>query len=129
MRIKIASIFVDEQDKALEFYTKVLGFTKKDDIPVGDFRWLTVVAPDSPGDMELLLVPNAHEAAKAYQRAIFKDGIPATVFFVDNVNAEFKRLRKSGVSFTTDPVNARGVSIAVFDDTCGNLIQLAEQND
>lgn len=127
MKIKIASIFVDDQDKALEFYTKTLGFMKKDDIPAGDFRWLTVVSPDAPEGMELLLEPNAHGAARAYQKTIFEEGIPATTFFVDDIRAEFDRLGRRGVRFTVEPTEIGSVIIAVFDDTCGNLIQLTER--
>ena len=127
VRIKLAGIFVDDQAKAERFYTEVLGFVKKQDIPLGEFRWLTVASPDSPDGMELLLEPNAHEAAKAYQMAICEDGIPATMFFVDDIQQEFERLTALGVRFVTEPTEAGPVTIAVFDDTCGNLIQLVEE--
>ncbi len=127
MRIRIASIFVDDQGMALKFYTEKLGFMKKDDIPIGDFRWLTVVSPDAPEGMELLLEPNAHKAAKAFQKAIFEDSIPATILFVDDIQKEYERLKQLGVEFTTEPTKTGTVTIAVFDDTCGNLIQLVEQ--
>jgi catechol 2,3-dioxygenase-like lactoylglutathione lyase family enzyme len=127
MRIKIASIFVDDQDKALRFYTEKLGFIKKNDIPAGDFRWLTIVSADAPEGMELLLEPNAHKAAAAYQKAIFLDSIPATVLFVDDIQKEYERLKQLGIEFTTEPTKTGPVTIAVFNDTCGNLIQLVEQ--
>jgi len=126
LRIKIASIFVDDQEKALEFYTKVLGFTTKDDIPVGEFRWLTIVSPGAPEGMELLLEPNVLDAARSFQQALFEEGIPATTFFVDDIQAEFDRLSALGVVFTLKPTGAGSVTIAIFDDTCGNLIQLTE---
>lgn len=124
MKIKLTSIFVDDQDKALKFYTEVLGFVKKKDFPVGKFRWLTVVSPEGPDDLELLLEPNAHPAAKAYQEAIFKEGIPATVFFVEDLQKEYERMKKLGVVFRTEPTKTEAGVYAVFDDTCGNLIQL-----
>ena len=127
MWIKIASIFVDDQEKALTFYTEKLGLVKKDDIPTGEFRWLTVVAPDAKEGMELLLEPNVHKAAKAYQKAIFEDRIPATALFVDDIGKEYEQLKQIGVEFTTPPTKTGPVTIVVFDDTCGNLIQLVEQ--
>jgi glyoxylase I family protein len=126
MKIKLTSVFVDDQDKALRFYTEVLGFAKKHDVPVGEYRWLTVVSPEGPNDLELLLEPNANPAASTYQKAIFEQGIPATAFSVDDIQAEFQRLRTAGVEFRTDPTPAGPVTIAVFDDTCGNLIQLVQ---
>ena len=127
MRIKIASIFVDDQDKALEFYTEKIGFIKKNDIPVGDYKWLTLVSSDALDGMELLLEPNVHKAAKAYQKAIFSDNIPATTLFVDDIQKEYERLIELGVEFTTEPAKMGTARIAVFNDTCGNLIQLTEQ--
>ncbi|HEY2958185.1 MAG TPA: VOC family protein [Actinomycetota bacterium] len=126
MRIYLTSVLVDDQDKALRFYTDVLGFTKKTDIPVGEARWLTVVAPDDPQGPELLLEPDAHPAAKPFKQALLADGIPATSFAVDDVHAEFERLRRLGVQFTQEPLELGGVTTAVFDDTCGNLIQVAK---
>lgn len=124
MKINLTSVLVDDQDKALAFYTEKLGFVKKTDIPAGEYKWLTVVSPEGHDDVELLLEPNAHEAAKVFQEAIKKDGIPANAFASDDINAEYERLTKLGVSFTMPPTDAGGVKIAVFDDTCGNLIQM-----
>jgi glyoxylase I family protein len=124
MRIKLISIMVDDQTRALAFYTDVLGFQKKHDIPVGEYRWITVVSPDDPDDLELVLEPNANPAGKIFQQALFEQGIPATAFEVDDLDAEFARLRERGVAFTQPPTPAGAVSIAVFSDTCGNLIQL-----
>jgi glyoxylase I family protein len=123
LRIKLCSIFVDDQAKALRFYTDVLGFVKSKDIPVGEYRWLTVRAPDG-GATELSLEPNANPAARTYQQALLAQGIPATAFEVDDVKAECERLRKRGVELTTPPTPAGPVTIAVLLDTCGNLIQL-----
>lgn len=124
MKIKLTSIMVDDQDKALRFYTEVLGFVKKHDIPVGQFRWITVVSPDGPGDVELSLEPNANPIGKTFQEGIFKQGIPATAFEVENIEQEFQRLKALGVVFTKDPSRQGPVTIAVCADTCGNLIQL-----
>jgi catechol 2,3-dioxygenase-like lactoylglutathione lyase family enzyme len=126
MRIYLTSVLVDDQEKALRFYTDVLGFVQKTDIPVGEARWLTVVAPDDPQGPELLLEPDAHPAAGPFKAALVADGIPATSFAVDDVNAEFQRLRRLGVRFTQEPVEMGPVTTAVFDDTCGNLIQIAK---
>ena len=123
MKIKLTSVFVDDQAKALDFYTNKVGFALKNDIPVGEYRWLTVVDPDEPDGTELVLEPNAHAAAAAYQAAIYADGIPATAFEVDDAAAEHARLSEAGVSFRTAPTDAGDVIVAVFDDTCGNLIQ------
>jgi catechol 2,3-dioxygenase-like lactoylglutathione lyase family enzyme len=125
MRIYMTSVLVDDQEKALRFYTDLLGFVKKTDIPVGEARWLTVVAPDDPKGPELLLEPDSHPAARPFKAALAVDGIPATSFAVDDVNAEFQRLRGLGVLFTQEPVDMGAVTTAVFDDTCGNLIQIA----
>ena len=127
MKIIVTSIFVEDQDKALSFYTEALGFLKKEEIPVGDFRWLTVVSPDDQEGTELLLEPNDNPAAKAYQKAIFEQGIPATLFGVADIQSEYERLKNLGVQFNMEPTRAGDVTIAVFDDTCGNLIQIAEK--
>ena len=123
MKIKLSGIYVDDQNKALQFYTGVLGFVKKRDIPMGGPRWLTVVSPEGPDDMELLLEPNSHPAAKVFQQAIFKDGIPLTAFAVDDIEKEYERMHARGVVFKQKPTPAGPVTLAVFDDTCGNLIQ------
>jgi catechol 2,3-dioxygenase-like lactoylglutathione lyase family enzyme len=124
MRIYVTSVFVDDQRKALDFYTNVLGFKKKREIPLGSASWLTVVSPEQPDGTELLLEPSGHPAVKPYKRALVEDGIPATSFAVDDVQAEFDRLRSKGVRFTQEPTEMGGVTTAVFDDTCGNLIQI-----
>ena len=126
MRIYLTSVLVDDQDKALRFYTDILGFQKKHDIPLGEARWLTVVAPDQPEGPELLLEPDSHPAAKPFKAALVADGIPATSFAVEDVQAEFQRLHGLGVRFTQDPADMGAVTTAVFDDTCGNLIQIAK---
>lgn len=125
MKIVVTSVYVDDQEKALRFYTEVLGFAKKTDIPLGEARWLTVVSPDNPEGTELLLEPDGHPAARPFKQALMEDGIPFTSFAVDDVNAEFERLRALGVRFTQEPVEMGPVTTAVFDDTCGNLIQIA----
>ena len=127
MRIVVTSVFVDNQDKALRFYTELLGFTKKDDIPMGEFRWLTVVSGDDPGGVELLLEPDQHPAARPFKKALVEDGIPFTSFGVTDVQAEFNRLQSAGVRFTQPPVAMGPVTTAVLDDTCGNLIQIAQK--
>jgi glyoxylase I family protein len=124
MRIKLTSIMVDNQDKALKFYTQIFGFVKKHDIPVGEYRWLTVVSPEGPDDLELSLEPNANPAGKTFQDALFKQGIPITAFEVDRMDQEFSRLKELGVMFTQEPTPAGPVIVAVCADTCGNLIQL-----
>ncbi|MDP3719230.1 MAG: VOC family protein [Acidobacteriota bacterium] len=124
MRIKLTSIMVDNQDKAVAFYTSVLGFQKKHDIPAGEYRWITVTSPEGPDDLELSLEPNANPAGKAFQEAMFAQGIPLTAFEVANLDAEYARLRSRGVAFTREPANLGPVAVAVFADTCGNLIQL-----
>jgi len=127
MKIILTSVFVDDQDKALKFYTKTLGFVKKRDVPAGQYRWLTVVSPDDPNGTELLLEPNDNPAVKTYQKAIYEQGIPATSFGVSDVRAEYERLNKLGVRFTTEPTEVMAhVIIAVLDDTCGNLIQIQQ---
>jgi len=124
MRIKITSIMVDDQSKALRFYTEILGFVKKHDIPVGEYKWLTVVSPEGPNDLELVLEPNANPAGKTFQKAMFDQGIPITMFEVSDIRAEYERLRSRGVAFTKEPTPAGPVTLAVFSDTCGNLVQL-----
>jgi catechol 2,3-dioxygenase-like lactoylglutathione lyase family enzyme len=126
MRINLTSVFVDDQAKALRFYTEVLGFAAKNDVPLGEHRWLTVVSPDDPDGTELLLEPDDHPAAKVFQAALVDDGIPATSFAVDDVAAEFARLAPLGVRFTQEPAEMGPVVTAVFDDTCGNLIQIVQ---
>jgi catechol 2,3-dioxygenase-like lactoylglutathione lyase family enzyme len=124
-RITVTSIYVDDQDKALRFYTDVLGFVKKTEIPLGEARWLTVASPDDVDGTELLLEPDGHPAVRPFKEALQADGIPFTSFGVDDVNAEHERLRALGVRFTQAPLAAGPVTTAVFDDTCGNLIQIA----
>jgi catechol 2,3-dioxygenase-like lactoylglutathione lyase family enzyme len=126
MRIHLTSVFVDDQDKALHFYTQVLGFQKKTEVPLGEHRWVTVVSPADPDGTELLLEPDAHPAAKPFKAALVSDGIPFTSFAVDDVHEEFERLRALGVEFTQEPAEMGPVITAVFDDTCGNLIQIAQ---
>ncbi|HEY0686227.1 MAG TPA: VOC family protein [Steroidobacter sp.] len=124
MKIRLVSIFVDDQEKAVRFYTDVLGFTKKRDFPVGGARWIALVSPEGPDELELVLEPNSHPAASAYQAALLKDGIPCTAFESTDIHAEVKRLKDRGVTFTIEPRPAGEVIIAVFSDTCGNLIQI-----
>jgi catechol 2,3-dioxygenase-like lactoylglutathione lyase family enzyme len=128
MRINLTSVLVDDQDKALRFYTDILGFAKKTEIPLGHHRWLTVVSPDDPNGTELALEPDEHPAAKPFKAALVGDGIPFTSFAVDDVQKEFERLSRLGVRFTQDPAQMGPVTTAVFDDTCGNLIQIAQRN-
>lgn len=124
MRINLTSVFVDDQRKALAFYTEVLGFKKYRDIPLGEDSWLTVVAPSSPDGPELLLEPSGHPAVGPFRAALAEDGIPSAQFAVDDVDAEYKRLVAAGVRFTVEPTDLGPAVIAVFDDTCGNLIQI-----
>lgn len=126
MRIHVTSVLVDDQAKALDFYTRKLGFEVKHDIPMGEHRWLTVVSKEQPDGTELLLEPSEHPAAKPFKDALVADGIPFTSFQVDDLDAEFERLKGEGVSFTQEPVDAGPVRMAVLDDTCGNLIQLIQ---
>jgi catechol 2,3-dioxygenase-like lactoylglutathione lyase family enzyme len=128
MRINLTSILVDDQDQALRFYTEVLGFVKKTQVPLGEYSWLTVVSPDNQDGCELLLEPDAHPAAKPWKQALVSDGIPYTSFAVDDVREEFDRLRGLGVRFTQEPQEMGPVTTAVFDDTCGNLIQITQTN-
>ena len=127
MRIKLTSIMVDDQTKALRFYTEVLGFTKKHDIPVGEYRWITVTG-EGRDDLELALEPNANPAGKAFQEAMFTQSIPVAAFEVSDIRAEFARLTAQGVAFTREPTPAGPVTLAVFSDTCGNLIQIHQRN-
>jgi catechol 2,3-dioxygenase-like lactoylglutathione lyase family enzyme len=127
VRIVVTSVLVDDQDKALRFYTDVLGFVKKTEVPLGAHRWLTVVSPDDPDGVELVLEPDEHPAIKPFKRALVEDGIPFTSFGVKDVNAEYNRLVGAGVRFTQPPVDMGPVTTAVFDDTCGNLIQIAQE--
>jgi predicted enzyme related to lactoylglutathione lyase len=127
LNIIVTSIFVEDQDKALEFYSETLGFVKKHDVPTGAHRWITVVSPDKQEGTELLLEPNEHPAAKEYQQKLFEDGIPVTMFGVADIQKEYKRLVEKGVQFTMKPTEMGAITIAVFDDTCGNLIQLIQQ--
>jgi catechol 2,3-dioxygenase-like lactoylglutathione lyase family enzyme len=128
MKIVVTSVYVDDQDKALRFYTDVLRFVKKTEIPMGEARWLTVVGIDDPNGTELLLEPDSHPAVGPFKRALVEDGIPFTSFGVDDVQAEYERLRSAGVHFTQPPVEMGPVTTAVLDDTCGNLIQIAQKN-
>ena len=125
MRITLTSVLVDDQEKALRFYTDVLGFVKKTEVPLGEHRWLTVVSPQDPDGVELVLEPDEHPAARPFKEALVADGIPFTSFAVDDVHAEHTRLVAAGVTFTQAPLTMGPVTTAVLDDTCGNLIQLA----
>ncbi len=125
MRINLTSVLVDDQEKALRFYTEVLGFVKKTEVPLGEHRWLTVVSPEDPDGVELVLEPDAHPAVRPFKEALVADGIPFTSFAVADVQAEYDRLTRLGVTFTQEPTAMGPVTTAVLDDTCGNLIQLA----
>ena len=128
MKIGLTSIMVDDQEKALRFYTDVLGFKKKADFPVGEYRWITVVSAEGPGDLELALEPNGNPAGKTFQKALFEQGIPATAFESGDIKAEVARLKAAGVAFTQEITPTGAVTIAVFSDTCGNLIQIYQVN-
>ncbi len=128
MKIKLTSIMVDNQDKALRFYTEVFGFQKKHDVPVGEFRWITVVSPEGRDDLELALEPNANPAGRTFQEAMFKQGIPLAAFEVADIEKEMRRLKGLGVVSTMEPTNAGAETIAIVADTCGNLIQLYQPN-
>jgi catechol 2,3-dioxygenase-like lactoylglutathione lyase family enzyme len=128
MRIKVTSVLVDDQDKALKFYTEILGFVKKTEIPVGEFKWLTVVSPEEPEGTELLLEPNDNPAASTFQKALYNQGIPLTMFFVDDIQKEYERMKNIGVKFTLEPTKMEAIIIAVFDDTCGNFIQMIQKS-
>ena len=125
IKIKLSSVFVNDQSVALDFYTKKLGLVLKKDIPIGEYKWLTVGTEDS--EFELLLEPNAHPAGQEYSKAMFKDGIPATILFVDNIDSEYKRLKDLGVEFKSGPMEMGEVKIAILNDTCGNYIQLCQE--
>ena len=126
MKIKLTSVFVNDQNKALDFYTKVLGFVKKADVAAGNYRWLTVVSPEEPNGSQIVLEPNVNPAARTYQEAIFKQGIPTTMFFVDDIQQEYQRMKGLGVKFTMQPTKVTGSTIAKLEDTCGNLIQITQ---
>jgi predicted enzyme related to lactoylglutathione lyase len=128
MRIKLTNVHVDDQERALRFYTEVLGFVKKTDISAGQYRWLTVVSPEEPDGTELLLEPNDNPAAKTYQQALFDQNIPAAMFFTDDVQADYQRIKARGAEFTMAPTKTTGSTIAQVNDTCGNLIQLTQLN-
>jgi catechol 2,3-dioxygenase-like lactoylglutathione lyase family enzyme len=128
MKINVMSVMVDDQTKALRFYTEVLGFVKKTEIPLGEHSWLTVVSPEDPHGTEISLEPDEHPAARPFKEALVEDGIPFTSFAVDDVAAEYQRLVDRGVHFTQAPTDMGPVTTAVFDDTCGNLIQIAAEN-
>ena len=127
MRINLSSVLVDDQEKALRFYTETLGFQKKRDIPLGEHRWLTVVSPEDPDGTELVLEPDEHPAVEPFKSALVEDGIPFTSFAVEDVAEEHRRLNALGVTFTQPPTDYGTVITAVFDDTCGNLIQIAQK--
>ncbi len=127
MKIKLTSVLVDNQDKALKFYTEVLGFVKSKDIPVGAFKWVTVVSPEGPKEIELLLEPNENPAAKTFQAALREQGIPLTAFAVDDIQREYSRLKQRGVVFRGEPKKMGPTTVAVFEDTCGNLIQIYQE--
>jgi catechol 2,3-dioxygenase-like lactoylglutathione lyase family enzyme len=126
MKINLTSVMVDDQDKALKFYTEVLGFVKKTEIPMGEAKWLTIVSPEGPDDIEVLLEPMGFPPARTYQKALFEAGIPLTAFTVDDIQKESERMEKLGVVFKTKPTQMGPVTIAVFEDTCGNLIQIVQ---
>lgn len=127
MKIQLTSVMVDDQQKALEFYTNILGFVKRADIPMGEYRWLTVVSPDGSRSVELLLEPNTQPAAKAFQKAMYDAGVPASMFAVSDIQQEYKRMKILGVTFRSAPMAMGPVIAAVLDDTCGNLIQLYQE--
>ena len=124
MRIKLTSVFVEDQDAASKFYTDILGFEKKQDFPVGQFKWLTVVSPEEPDGVELLLEPSDNPAAKAFKASIFEQGIAAAAFEVDDIQGEYERLKQLGVDFKMKPTEMGSTTVALFDDTCGNLLQI-----
>jgi len=126
MKLKLMSVYVDDQDKALKFYTEILGFAKKLEFPMGKFKWLTVVSAEEPEGIQLQLAPNESPAARAYQEALVQQGTPAALFFVDDIESEYARLKQLGVNFTKELTKVTGSTIAVLDDTCGNLIQIVQ---
>ena len=127
MKIIVTSIFVEDQDQALQFYSETLGFVKKHDVPAGEFRWITLVSPEDQGGTEIVLEPNNNPIAKDYQKRLFEEGIPVTMFGVEGIHKEYERLLQLGVKFTMKPTKMGDITIAVFDDTCGNLIQIMQQ--
>lgn len=127
MEIILTSVFVDNQEKALKFYTEKLGFVKKQDVPVGEFKWLTVVSPNDQDGTELLLEPSNNPVAQTYQKGLFKQGIPAASFGVEDIKAEYQKLKEQGVKFTMEPTKMGQVTVAILDDTCGNLIQIMQK--
>ena len=126
MRIKVISVYVDNQEKALQFYTKVMGFTKKSDFSNGPYRWLTVTTPEDPNGIELQLAPNDNPPAKAYQQALFQQGQPAIMFFTDDIKGDYEQIKSRGAEFTMPPTQVTGSTIAKLKDTCGNLIQISQ---
>ena len=126
MRVSLSSILVDDQEKALKFYTEKLGFVKKTDMPVGDFRWLTVTSPNGPQGIELVLEPMAFQPARVYQKALFEAGIPLTAFISDDIQGEYDLLKQRGVSFRSEPQKMGTITSVLFEDTCGNLINLVQ---
>ena len=126
MKIKLTSVYVDDQEKALRFYTEVLGFTKKNDFTNGPYRWLTVVSPEDPDGTELQLALNDNPAGKAYQQALFQQSQPAVMFFTDSIAADFERIKARGAEFTMPPTEVTGSTIAQLSDTCGNLLQITQ---
>jgi predicted enzyme related to lactoylglutathione lyase len=126
MKIRVISVYVDDQEKALQFYTKVLGFTKKTDASNGPYRWLTVTPPEDPDGIELQLAPDNNPAAKTYQQAMFQQGQPAVMFFTDDVKGDYERIKARGAEFTMPPTEVTGSTIAQLKDTCGNLIQISQ---
>ena len=126
MKIKVTSLYVDNQDQALRFYTEVLGFAKKTDFSQGSYRWLTVASPEEPDGTELQLALNDNPAAKAYQQAIFQQGQPAAMFFTDDVQGDYERMKARGAQFTMPPTDVTASKIAMLNDTCGNLIQVVQ---
>jgi predicted enzyme related to lactoylglutathione lyase len=124
MKITLVSVMVGDQDQALDFYTRVLGFVKKKDVPLGEFRWLTVVSPEGPDDVELLLEPTGFPASRTYQKALFEAGIPLVTFAVADIQKEYERMKKAGVAFSMAPTTMGLVTAAVFEDFCGNRIQI-----
>jgi predicted enzyme related to lactoylglutathione lyase len=126
MKIKLTGVYVDDQDKALRFYTEVLGFVKKADVGQGTYRWLTVTAPDEPDGTQLQLMLNDNPAAKAYQEALFQQGQPAAMFFTDDIKGDYERIMANGAEFTMPPTDVTASTIAMLKDTCGNLIQLSQ---
>lgn len=126
MKLISTGLFVDDQEKAIKFYRDILGFVVKQDIPVGEFSWITLVSPEEKGGTELILEPNVHPAAREYQSKIYADGIPANMFGVEDIDKVYEELKAKGVAFTMNPTDMDGYKLAVFDDTCGNLIQILE---